>query len=66
MDFIKKKMRLEYKQYPEYPPHELKVICKEKWGDETVAKCKVLKSKDWYNEIYITIHDLYTGRVRVI
>jgi len=45
-----------YRHYPGWTPHELKVICKVKWGDEVLVKCKVL-SKDWYNEVYLTQTD---------
>lgn len=66
MDMIKKKMRLVYTQYPNVTePHELRVICKERWGEEQVAKCKVIGSKDWYAEVYITMMDLHSGRVQV-
>jgi len=54
---VKKKQRLIYKHYPEWPPYELKVICKERWGDEVLAKCKVI-TKGWYSEVYLTQNDL--------
>jgi len=55
---IKKKQRLIYRHYSGWTPYELKVICKENWGNENiVAKCKVL-TKGWYEEVYITQTDL--------
>ena len=66
MEMIKKKMRLLYSHYPEVSEtHELKVICKERWGDDQVAKCKVIGGKGWYHEVYITMMDLHSGRVRI-
>jgi hypothetical protein len=44
---------------------ELKVICKERWGDAIVIKCKVLSKNLEYKEIYITQNDLYSGSVKL-
>jgi hypothetical protein len=59
-------MSLSYNHTPLSKTYNLKVICKERWGDEIVAKCKVNNNKDWYLEIYITLVDLQSGRVRII
>lgn len=53
---VKKKQRLIYRHYPDWPSYELKVICKEDWGIP-VIKCKVI-TKGWYSEVYLTQNDL--------
>ena len=68
MDRIKKQQYLLYSLYiseSEKKDIELKVICKERLGDETVAKCKVM-TKNWYQEIYLTKNDLYSGKVKIL
>lgn len=56
MGVIKNKTRLLYRHYPNSTPYELKVICKERWGDQIVVKCKVI-TKGWYDEVYLTQTD---------
>ena len=69
MHRIKKKQLLLYKSnlnVDEVLEVKLKVICKEQWGDELVAKCKVL-TKGWYdNDVYVTQNDLYSGKLRIL
>jgi hypothetical protein len=65
MDSIKKNMILIYRHSPVDLAYELKVICKERWGDQTLAKCKVINNKTWYSEIFITINDIQSGRIQV-
>lgn len=72
MDRLKQKQYLIYNCYTldneEYVTKEieLKVICKERFGEELVAKCKVI-TKNWYEkEVYITAQDLYSGRVKIL
>lgn len=68
MDRIKKQQYLLYSVYVnvnETKEIELKVICKEVFGDVLVAKCKVL-TKNWYDEIYLTENDLYSGKVKLL
>lgn len=68
IELIKKKKNLLYllndgRQIKEI---YLKVICKEKWGDETVIKCKVLSKNLEYKEIYLTVNDINSGNVKLL
>jgi len=69
---LKKKERLIYNHFlgknPNHEEKEIKVICKERWGNELVVKCKVI-TKGWYEEVYLTGQDFApessTGKTRV-
>lgn len=68
MQQIKKQQNITYRtKLPNnvFLDIDLKVICKEWWGDILVAKCKVI-SKHWYEkEVYITEQDLFSGKVKL-
>lgn len=59
---LKKKQRLTYKHSTNSKSYKLKVICKERWGEETVVKCKVIGNTNWYEYIYLTCEDY--GRIQ--
>jgi hypothetical protein len=65
MDSIKKNMLLIYKHTSTDLAYDIRVICKERWGEEILAKCKVLNNKNWYSEIFITINDIRSGKVQI-
>ena len=65
VDSIKKNMILIYKHSSMDLAFEVKVVCKERWGNETLAKCRVINNKAWYSEVFITLNDIQSGRIQI-